>query len=1022
MAINVRQIKGNTKKTTNNSETLINASNNIETGLSTSENTPDILATLPENNPDHQSSPDDFHETSSNPGWKLWSNFEEAKIACSSIYLKRGEAHTEFYKDENDEYHCVVAIGNLIPNTDHLFLTDSGSEYSIDGRLDQMNSSIIDLSKQVTYYAKKVKNLNSSINEFEDNVNSTLNQIEQDITNFERVINTSIAKQNILINNINTFVHELAENITDQVEDLSTFISRFDTRITENENNIVLINTSISDIKEQIDLSNVNIDNISNCILDINASIGNINSQIAKQNNNISDINASISRLNTSVNILETLQQNTSSKISEIDIALVDVNTSINEIKTNITDINSTISQNIDDINCIKTNINTISRQLDKDGRNILDISNNIININSSIREVKSELIDLNNNISTIRTNLQNESVRNDRQDLAINSINSSIDYILETMRCKCADIQKEIERNNIQDVSIWDLYSLINNIQTQLDEFIPIEESNIYPLFRDDIYTINLCCYSYGGHIEIYDYIAGREQGGYNNRVADCTPFNEYKTYIHGDKVFFNAVANPGYKFVCWYINGNIDSPVYTQSISYVFGDDINVIGSLLDGIEPDMLTNGYTAKFKKLHQLKVSINQITNNPETVAQYFNDTLEIYITEPRQTRRKIDIEDAIAGNVFYDDGTKFQITAKPDTEAFHAFNKYLISDGIHAPEEFTNGSYTNLSVTTDLIVDAYFMEYWITVSGAEDPQQAGRVYINGNYKQIAPDNTTYYLGGSEVTISATAYAGYGFNIWSSNKPTLSQFKNDILPYTVQNNLIKLNVNRNVNEYELVAYFNSGVNTHRVDFYTDDSYLELFATAQYDDGEIVYAPANEPVKPGYAFDEWVCEDSQYIINESEIDKDLRFYANWRINSYDVSFYSKGELYEKLENIEYNTPFASLGVYYPDNISTGETFMGWMVNSYVINPNTYHIQGYTQFDASVLLNTYNATFVVNDDIIQNSSVEYNITLNEIKPEDPIIEGYVFKWWSVNNVSVNDEYQIQQDTSFIAIFDNE
>ena len=116
--------------------------------------------------------------------------------------------------------------------------------------------------------------------------------------------------------------------------------------------------------------------------------------------------------------------------------------------------------------------------------------------------------------------------------------------------------------------------------------------------MFHDDIYTINLCCYTNAGYIEINDHIAGTDIiGGRSKRVAECTPFNEYKTYVHGDTVDFIAHNNPGYKFVCWYIDGNTNNPYYNDDISYTFGDDINVIGSLLDGMDPDILEHGYTA-----------------------------------------------------------------------------------------------------------------------------------------------------------------------------------------------------------------------------------------------------------------------------------------------------------------------------------------------------------------------------------------------------------------------------------------
>ena len=101
-----------------------------------SPNSPKPLGTVPENNPEHTSAPTDFH-CPIPPKPVLYNSFEEAQNACELVFLKPGEAHTEFYQ-KNGKYHCVVAIGNIKPNLKHLYLTDSGNEMSLDDRLSIM--------------------------------------------------------------------------------------------------------------------------------------------------------------------------------------------------------------------------------------------------------------------------------------------------------------------------------------------------------------------------------------------------------------------------------------------------------------------------------------------------------------------------------------------------------------------------------------------------------------------------------------------------------------------------------------------------------------------------------------------------------------------------------------------------------------------------------------------------------------------------------------------------------------------
>jgi len=144
------------------------------------------------------------------------------------------------------------------------------------------------------------------------------------------------------------------------------------------------------------------------------------------------------------------------------------------------------------------------------------------------------------------------------------------------------------------------------------------IYDSSILKLFHDDILTVNLCCFTAAGHVKIEDEYD-------ESRVADCTPHNEYKTYVTGDNVTLTAVTNYGYKFLKWLKDAK-DLTTNT-SINVVFTNkDIDVIGTMADGIERAVLLHGYTALFKELNKVIVEI-KYTNNPE----YMNDNVYVYI-------------------------------------------------------------------------------------------------------------------------------------------------------------------------------------------------------------------------------------------------------------------------------------------------------------------------------------------------------------------------------------------------------
>ena len=157
-------------------------------------NQPEPLGTVPANNPEHVSAPVDFHHPIP-PKPVLHNSFTEAVGACEQIFLKPGEAHTEFYQ-EDGIIHCVVGIGNYNPGYKHLYLSDTGSNMSIDERLADMANQINILNNTVEVYVedvnglkKDVSILNRNIAEFEDNIlNHALVDIRRDIETFEESV------------------------------------------------------------------------------------------------------------------------------------------------------------------------------------------------------------------------------------------------------------------------------------------------------------------------------------------------------------------------------------------------------------------------------------------------------------------------------------------------------------------------------------------------------------------------------------------------------------------------------------------------------------------------------------------------------------------------------------------------------------------------------------------------------------------------------------------------------------------
>ncbi len=288
---------------------------------------------------------------------------------------------------------------------------------------------------------------------------------------------------------------------------------------------------------------------------------------------------------------------------------------------------------------------------------------------------------------------------------------------------------------NEIQDVSINLLFQYINAE--------PIPDASIESLFHNDIYTINLCCYTKGGYIQIKDVYD-------ETRVAECTPHNEYKTYVAGDEAILTAIPNRGYKLNYWLLDANYDEPIYNASVNYIFNEDrgdINVIGTLNDGMEQAPIKNGYTAIFSKLMELKFDTSVLNSD---IADSFDDKLDI----------SGDIYEIFDGVAYIGKGENAIITAEPANK--HHF-KYFVVDSSIVSE--TN-PYTIENFTENHTIIGYFEEERYKFFAEPNIAEYGNIEVTYTLdgKPYAPKANTV-ITGVNAKLNASPKEKYKFNCW-----------------------------------------------------------------------------------------------------------------------------------------------------------------------------------------------------------------------------------------------------------------
>lgn len=171
----------------------------------------------------------------------------------------------------------------------------------------------------------------------------------------------------------------------------------------------------------------------------------------------------------------------------------------------------------------------------------------------------------------------------------------------------------------------------------------------------------------------------------------------------------------------------------------------------------------------------------------------------------------------------------------------------------------------------------------------------------------------------------------------------------------------------------------------------------------------------PIKNGYEFDGWSLNGVDIIsdIENKQVTENTTYIAVFT-KLHTVTFmYEDNSISTQVIR---NGNFAST---VSVESSEYKIFNGWSVNGTIVDLGTYKIVADTLFVADITYK-YLVTFKVKEDIYSSQIVlkgNYSIV-----PTNPILAGYDFIGWSIdgNNVVDVSTYEINENTSFIAIFE--
>ena len=321
--------------------------------------------------------------------------------------------------------------------------------------IDDINSSIIDISSRLYSYI-------TSNNEIITKIDTSINDLNSFINNLTTKIDTSINDLNSSINNLTTKIDTSINNLNSSIDDINSSINGLNSSIDNINSSINGLNSSINDISTRLNNKISLLE--SNHIITLNTSSG-TNKNIWNEENNtfyddayvidtnkfnivengirkekeLKTVNPNIiNELISNKKVSNKLFDNINASISNINVSINDINSSVNDISTKIDnyissnngiifDLSTKIDASINDIN---SSINDISTRL----------NNNYVSTEQYTKDeeaITTAFVQLNNKINDISIDvLSTEYINELNQETTsgFNTLGTCLDFILSSM------------------------------------------------------------------------------------------------------------------------------------------------------------------------------------------------------------------------------------------------------------------------------------------------------------------------------------------------------------------------------------------------------------------------------------------------------------------------------------------------------------------------------------------------------------------------------------------------------------
>lgn len=226
----------------------------------------------------------------------------------------------------------------------------------------------------------------------------------------------------------------------------------------------------------------------------------------------------------------------------------------------------------------------------------------------------------------------------------------------------------------------------------------------------------------------------------------------------------------------------------------------------------------------------------------------------------------------------------------------------------------------------------------------------------------------FYLPLTSAELPSTSMSKHAMVVASQYYTTVADFSPNTVDYRLSDNITSHM--KSMGDYSAICF---GVVTQEV-YSGPSTKMYLSDVIVLKTSELSpYSLPETPVKEGYTFVGWYLDEAlTQPYNGQPITEDMTFYAKFEINTYTVTYDSRGGSEVSSEVVDWNTSAS-----FPTPTKTGYNFLGWYSGETLID-NAYKVKEDMLLTAAWEIKTFTVTFKVDGETYHTMTVNYGTTL--------------------------------------------